>query len=143
MSGFYFRSISNQVLQYLNLTLFPRLFSGMYGLKPEFHNISKFVEDISLDQLLDGSYKSPTDGKDKARKPANVNENILDSVLKAFSILRLHGLQKEKQTEEMDIHVDKKISLISSHSNINVINGSIGEEGSLVASSSISGKASF
>jgi len=115
----------------------------MYGLKPEFHNISKFVEDISLDQLLDGSYKSPTDGKDKARKPANVNENILDSVLKAFSILRLHGLQKEKQTEEMDIHVDKKISLISSHSNINVINGSIGEEGSLVASSSISGKASF
>ncbi|KAJ8436604.1 hypothetical protein Cgig2_030199 [Carnegiea gigantea] len=98
--------------------------AGMYGLKPEVHDISKFVEDISLDQLLDGSYKSPTDGKDQGRKPANVNENILDSVLKAFSILQLRGLRKEKQTEEMDIHFNEKISLISSPSNTNVDQGS-------------------
>ncbi|XP_021757569.1 uncharacterized protein LOC110722609 isoform X3 [Chenopodium quinoa] len=106
---------------------------GIYGLKPDVHDVSKLLDDISLDKLLDGTYKCPNLGKDKGKKVANLAENILDSVKKACSVIRLPGVQQAKQAEEMDIETNKKIPLSSSPSNTSSLNGSDGDECSLTA----------
>ncbi|KAJ8426440.1 hypothetical protein Cgig2_001699 [Carnegiea gigantea] len=107
---------------------------GTHGLKPEVHDVTKLVDDISLDELLNGSHKCSNLGKDTANQEANGNGNILDSVIKACSILRLRGLQQGKQTEESDIHVNKKIPLLSSSCNRSAANSHDGDESSLAAS---------
>lgn len=104
---------------------------GMHGLKPDVHDVTKLIDDISLDKLLDGSYTFPNLSKDTGNKAANVNENILDSVMKACSILRLQGLQQNKQTEETDVHVDKKTPLLSSPSNTSAADSPDGDQSSL------------
>ncbi|KNA20552.1 hypothetical protein SOVF_051310 isoform A [Spinacia oleracea] len=106
---------------------------GIYGLKPDTHDVSKLMDDISLDELLDGTYKCPNLGKEKGKKAASLTENILDSVKKAFSVIRLPGMQQAKQPEEVDIQVNKKIPLSSSPSNTSVVNGTDVDESSVTA----------
>ncbi|KAJ4957022.1 hypothetical protein NE237_013805 [Protea cynaroides] len=62
---------------------------GIYGPKSDIHDATKQVDELSLNELLDGSYKCPTLCQDKGKKAANTNENILHSVRKACSILQL------------------------------------------------------
>jgi len=47
------------------------------------------VEELSLDELLDGSYKYSNLRLEKGKKTSNGNENVLHSVRKACSILPL------------------------------------------------------
>lgn len=115
---------------------------GTYGLKPDVHDISKFMDDISLDELLDGTYKCHNFGKEKGKKapPANMTENILESVKKACSVIRVIGTRQAKQVEEVDTQANKKTPLSSSPSSTGVLNGSDGDESSLTAALSKCGK---
>ncbi|XP_022736263.1 uncharacterized protein LOC111289460 isoform X2 [Durio zibethinus] len=57
-------------------------FLGLYGLKADIHDVTKLVEDLSLNELLDGTYECPSLGKEKGRKAANPTENFLHSIKK-------------------------------------------------------------
>ncbi|XP_074264787.1 uncharacterized protein LOC141587234 [Silene latifolia] len=100
---------------------------GMYGLKPDVHDVTKLMVDISLDELLDGTYQCPTIGKDERTRTPSLNNNVLDSVRKVFSLIRPQGLQQDKQTEELDIQAIKKIPSSSSPSSNSVENVSDGD----------------
>ncbi|KAF8413248.1 hypothetical protein HHK36_001224 [Tetracentron sinense] len=62
---------------------------GIYGLKSGIHDVTKHADELSLNELLDDSYKCPILCQEKGKKATNTNENILHSVRKACSILQL------------------------------------------------------
>ncbi|XP_010915772.1 uncharacterized protein [Elaeis guineensis] len=64
---------------------------GLYGLKSDLRDVTKHMDDLSLNELLDGNYKYPNICPEKGKRASNVHENILISVRKACSILPLHG----------------------------------------------------
>ncbi|XVE57966.1 hypothetical protein DITRI_Ditri04bG0131800 [Diplodiscus trichospermus] len=85
-------------------------FLGLYGLKSDIHDITKLVEDISLNELLDGTYKYPILGKEKGKKAANTTENFLHLVKEGCSILPLQRAQSQNFTNiENSSH--KKMSM--------------------------------
>lgn len=110
--------------------------AGTYGLKPDAHDITKLIDDISLDELLDGSYKCPTVGKEKGKKPAITSENILHSVRKSVSILQHRGLSHvNKQCDEIDVAFVKELSTIPI-SNLSISNNLDDDESNLASDSS-------
>lgn len=68
---------------------------GVYGSKHDICDFTKQVDEVSLNELLDGSYKRPNSVKEKEKKTESINESILLSVREACSILHL---QKPTQT---------------------------------------------
>ncbi|KAA8522458.1 hypothetical protein F0562_013181 [Nyssa sinensis] len=52
---------------------------GVYGLKQDIYDVTKHVDELSLNELLDGSYKCPSFARDKGKRAANLNENIMNS----------------------------------------------------------------
>lgn len=64
---------------------------GKYGLKSDLCDVTKYMDDLSLNELLDSSYKYPSLCPEKGKRAPNINENILSSVRKACSILPLQG----------------------------------------------------
>lgn len=83
--------------------------SGAYGLKSDIDDITKHVDDLSLRDLLDGTYKCPSLGKDKGKKATNVNESFGQSVRKACSILSLAKPPQSQSFTEMDSCTNKKL----------------------------------
>lgn len=63
-------------------------FLGLYGLKSDALDVAETVEDIPLNELLDGSYKSPLFTKDKEKKTLNSNESLLHVIRNACSLLQ-------------------------------------------------------
>ncbi|XVF52987.1 hypothetical protein PTKIN_Ptkin05aG0062000 [Pterospermum kingtungense] len=74
-------------------------FLGLYGLKSDSHDITKLVEDLSLNELLDGTYASHVSGMEKGRKTANTTESFLHSVKNACSILPIQRVQSQNFTD--------------------------------------------
>nr|XP_043607791.1 uncharacterized protein LOC122579647 isoform X2 [Erigeron canadensis] len=68
---------------------------GVYGLKHDICDFEKHVDEVSLNELLDGSYKCPESVKEKEKKPEVLIGSILPSVREACSVLQL---QKHNQT---------------------------------------------
>nr|CAD1843331.1 unnamed protein product [Ananas comosus var. bracteatus] len=64
---------------------------GMCNFKADLNDITKNMEDLSLGKLLDGSYRYSRMCLDKGKRAVNINENILVSVRKVWSILSLPG----------------------------------------------------
>ncbi|CAL1375221.1 unnamed protein product [Linum trigynum] len=64
-------------------------FSVLYGLKTDVHDIADLVDDLSLNDLLSGTYQCRSLGKEKGKKPANSTECLLQSLRKACSILQV------------------------------------------------------
>lgn len=64
---------------------------GIYGLKSDLHDVTKHMEELSLDELLDGSYNYPKICPEKGKRTLHGNENIILSVRKACSILSFRG----------------------------------------------------
>ncbi|GAB2224651.1 hypothetical protein Droror1_Dr00005416 [Drosera rotundifolia] len=95
---------------------------GLYGLKPETHDITHLLDDISLNELLDGSYNCPNYGEDKGKGTAGTSDNIMDSVKKAFSILRVRGSGHRQQPDDVSFGINKKASGLSSTSGLTVAN---------------------
>lgn len=88
---------------------------GLYGLKSDIYDATKLVDELSLNELslnelLDGSYKRPSLGKAKAKGVENVNENFLLSIKKACSILPLQGPLKSQNFSETDSSSNQKMS---------------------------------
>ncbi|KAL9260364.1 hypothetical protein AKJ16_DCAP20971 [Drosera capensis] len=88
--------------------------TGLYGLKPETHDITHLLDDISLNELLDGSYNCPNYGEDKGKRTAGTSDNIMDSVRKAFSVLRVRGSGHRQQPDDVSFGINKKASGLSS-----------------------------
>ncbi|GAV76139.1 hypothetical protein CFOL_v3_19614 [Cephalotus follicularis] len=75
-------------------------FFGVHGLKLDIDDLTKLVDDMSLNELLDGTFECPRLGKDKGKKAANMNTNILDSIRKAYSVLpHPRPIQSQNGTE--------------------------------------------
>ncbi|XP_039011710.1 uncharacterized protein LOC120140793 isoform X2 [Hibiscus syriacus] len=69
-------------------------FLGLYGQKSDdINDVTELVEDLSLNELLDGIYEHPILGSEKGRKATNTTENFLHSVKKVFSILPIRRVQ--------------------------------------------------
>lgn len=72
----------------------------MYGLKPDAFDITKFVSELPLHDLLSGNYSSPCISKDKGKKSASSNNDLMQSVRKACSVLQTRrGLPIQNSTE--------------------------------------------
>ncbi|KAK7358570.1 hypothetical protein VNO77_00503 [Canavalia gladiata] len=86
-------------------------FFGLYGLKHDFHDVTKLMDEPPLDELLKGTFDCPILGnKDKGKKTSNMNESFLNSVKKACSILQFPKPVQSQNMTEMDYSSNMKIS---------------------------------
>lgn len=106
----------------MHLNLFT-LFAVAYGLKADSQDITKLLDDLSLDELLDGSYKTSRSGKEKEKKAESSNENILNTVRKACSILQLHRPVHFQNFADADSCSDKKTSTCPSSASAHATDG--------------------
>jgi len=63
------------------------VYSGPHGLKSDVRDITNHIENLSLSELLDGTYKYSSLGRDKGKKVLRTKDELLVSVRKAFSML--------------------------------------------------------
>lgn len=75
---------------------------GAYGLKSDNRDVTKDLNDLSLSELLDGSYACPVGSKDKGKKATTLNENVLHSVRKACSLFELPRTQSPDGDNKTD-----------------------------------------
>ncbi|PIN01559.1 hypothetical protein CDL12_25934 [Handroanthus impetiginosus] len=80
---------------------------GIYGLKPDVFDITKYVNEPSLDELLHGSDSCPCVAKDKGKKAANSNNNLLQSVRKACSVIQAQKVLQSQNCAEIDNCIQK------------------------------------
>lgn len=85
-------------------------YSGIYGLKPDVFDITKYVDELSLDELLRGSYDCPCTAKDKGKKAANSNDSLLQSVRSACSVLQAQKVSQTQNCGEIDNSCIRKVS---------------------------------
>ncbi|KAM1209018.1 hypothetical protein ACFX2J_014603 [Malus domestica] len=82
-------------------------FYGVHGLKSDNHDVTQLVDDVPLNELLDGTYKCPSLGRGKGKKPANVNDSFLHAVKKACSTLQQPRSVQPQLNAEVDSNPDK------------------------------------
>lgn len=68
---------------------------GVYASKQDIYDFEKHVDEIYLNELLDGNYKCPKSIKENEKKTEILHKSVLVSIRAASSILQL---QKPKQT---------------------------------------------
>lgn len=68
---------------------------GAHGIKSDIRDITNHIENLSLSELLNGTYKYSSLGREKGKKVLHTKDELLASVRKAFSMLsdvdRNHG----------------------------------------------------
>lgn len=92
--------------------------TGFYGLKSENRDITKLVDDLSLIDILEGTFKCPSLGKEKGKKSANADDKLTSSVRKAFSVLQPLRRGQSQNIAEIDICEDKKMSSVLSSASV-------------------------
>ncbi|XP_062223578.1 uncharacterized protein LOC133922311 isoform X2 [Phragmites australis] len=60
---------------------------GAHGLKSDIRDITNHIENLSLSELLSGTYKYSSLGREKGKKVLRTKDELLVSVRKAFSML--------------------------------------------------------
>ncbi|XP_071693769.1 uncharacterized protein [Rutidosis leptorrhynchoides] len=75
---------------------------GVYGSKHDICDFGKQVDEVSLNELLDGSYKCRNSIEEKERKTEVLNGSILSSVRDACSILHLQKPIKTQTAAGVD-----------------------------------------
>ncbi|GJN19520.1 hypothetical protein PR202_gb06803 [Eleusine coracana subsp. coracana] len=60
---------------------------GAHGLKSDIRDITDHIENLSLSELLDGTYKYSSLGREKGKRVLHTKDELLGSVRKAFSML--------------------------------------------------------
>ncbi|XP_068306336.1 uncharacterized protein [Pyrus communis] len=85
-------------------------FYGVHGLKSDNHDVTKLVDDVPLNELLDGTYKCPSLSRGKGKKPANVNDSFLHAVKKACSTLQQPRSVQPQLIAEVESNSDKVMS---------------------------------
>ncbi|KAF1862576.1 hypothetical protein Lal_00014116 [Lupinus albus] len=83
------------------------LFAGLYGLKHDLHDVTKLMDEPPLDELLKGTFARPNLGKDEVKRTSSLNENFMNSVRKACSILHSPKSVQSQNTAEMDCSSNK------------------------------------
>ncbi|KAA8520881.1 hypothetical protein F0562_011554 [Nyssa sinensis] len=83
---------------------------GVYDLKQDICDVTKHVDDLLLNELLDGSYKCPGFAKEKGKKAANLNENIMNLVKQACYILRLQKPTQPQNFAEINTSYNQEVS---------------------------------
>lgn len=63
------------------------VYSGAHGPKSDVRDITNHIENLSLSELLDGTYKYSSLGRDKGKKVLRTKDELLVSARKAFSML--------------------------------------------------------
>lgn len=84
-------------------------FFAVYGSKSNIFDVSKHVDELPLNELLDGSYNCPSLVKDKGKGTKDSNESILNSVTKACSLLRLQSPVEAQNSAERDNSYNQKV----------------------------------
>lgn len=92
-------------------------------MKTDGHDITKLVDHISLNDVLDGTYECPSLGKDKGKKAIDATENILHSVIKACFILHFSRPALFQNFAETDVCSNEKMPTCPSYSVSVVENG--------------------
>lgn len=85
-------------------------FFGLYGLKHDFHDITKLMEEPPLNELLKGTFDCPVLSKDKGKKTSSMNESFLSSVRKACSILQFPKPIQSQNMSDIDYSSNMKMS---------------------------------
>ncbi|XP_056173752.1 uncharacterized protein LOC115692282 isoform X3 [Syzygium oleosum] len=93
-------------------------FLGFYGLKSDNRDITKLVDDLSLIDILEGTFKCPSLGKEKGKKSANADDKLTQSVRKACSVLQPLRRGQSQNLAEIEICEDKKISSVLSSASL-------------------------
>lgn len=83
---------------------------GLYGLKHDFHDVTKLIDEPPLDELLRGTFECPILSKDKGKKTSSVSDSFLNSVRKACSILQCPKPVQSQNMTEMDYSSNMKMS---------------------------------
>ncbi|XP_042007059.1 uncharacterized protein LOC121755755 isoform X1 [Salvia splendens] len=99
-------------------------FLGTYGLKTDVFDITKLVNELPLHDLLSGNYKRPSISKDKGKKSASSNNDLMQSFRKVCSVLQAQkGLQVQNCAEiENSCFRSDSTSLI-------IVNSTVGQTG--------------
>lgn len=98
-------------------------------MKADTYDVTKHLDELSVNELLDGSYKGPSFAKDKGKKAANLNETIVQSVRKACSILRLHKPLQNQNSTEIDNSCNLKVSTCPVSSDASAASRNAGDKG--------------
>ncbi|XP_019446561.1 PREDICTED: uncharacterized protein LOC109349943 isoform X2 [Lupinus angustifolius] len=80
---------------------------GLYGLKHDFRDVTKLMDEPSLDELLKGTFAHPNLGKEKVKRTSSLNETFMNSVRKACSILQSPKSVHSQNTAEIDCSSNK------------------------------------
>jgi len=83
---------------------------GLYGLKHDFHDVTKLMDEPPLDELLRGTFDCPNLSKDKGKKTSNLSVSFLNSVRKACSILQPPKSTQSQNMSEVDYSSNMKMS---------------------------------
>ncbi|KZV20970.1 hypothetical protein F511_39597 [Dorcoceras hygrometricum] len=104
-------------------------FFGIYGLKADVFDITKYCNEIPLDEILHGKYHCPSIAKDKGKKAVNSNSSLLQSVRKAFSVLQARKDLQAEKCAEIDHSCNQKVStsLVSASSSTSQSDSDKGE----------------
>lgn len=78
--------------------------TGVYGSKLDICDLAKHMEEVSLNDLLDGSYKCPNSIKVKEKSTEALNGSILHSVRNACSVLHLQKLTQTPKAPAVDTY---------------------------------------
>ncbi|XP_073123119.1 uncharacterized protein [Henckelia pumila] len=83
---------------------------GIYGLKADVVDITKYFNEIPLDEILHGKYHCPSIANDKGKKAVNSNSSLLQSVRKAYSVLQARKVLQAEKCAEIDHSCNQKVS---------------------------------
>ncbi|XP_047323833.1 uncharacterized protein LOC124927466 isoform X2 [Impatiens glandulifera] len=86
-------------------------FLGLYGLKSDLRDVTEGMEELSVNELLNGSYMCPSFSQHKKAEDikADSNESILHSVKKAVSVLMLPRPIKGQSSVEVKVSSNQKV----------------------------------
>lgn len=83
-------------------------------MKPEINDVTKLIEDLSLNKLLEGSYECPSLAKDKKKKLENDNDSLLSVVRNVWSILPTRKPIQSQSSAELDACISRTLGSPSS-----------------------------
>ncbi|KAH9308932.1 hypothetical protein KI387_036843, partial [Taxus chinensis] len=84
---------------------------GVYGIKAEPVNVSKYMADLSLEDLLNGDCKVPRFSRVDTRESHNNNESVLQCVQKICQILPSQSVTSKKNANSVDTNCNLKEKL--------------------------------
>ncbi|CAN1189648.1 hypothetical protein LINPERPRIM_LOCUS24604 [Linum perenne] len=101
-------------------------FSAVYGLKTDVHDITKLVDELSLNDLLSGTYQCCRVGKEKVKKAGNSTESLLHSLTKACSVLQVPKPALSQNVAEID-SCSNENTVVCPQNSLSLSNGEDGE----------------